>query len=519
MATVNDSIVSARASLEEEIAAFEAVLGSKVSEQEFNEYHERKLDSLKTFYESELRDFPEDEEQAPVPEAAAVEVDEDAALEAEARKQIEEEEAIEAAAQAALAAEEEVTDEAVAEEVAEVAAEADIEAQVAEAEAEAAQAEADAQVEAEAQAQVEAEMAAEAAAAEAAAAADAAQAETDAAVEAEAQKQLENEAAAEAAAAAAEAEAEAEAAAAEAAAAAAAQLQAETEAAEAAAAAEAEAEAKAKAEAEAKAEADAKAAAVAEAGSAAESNPAPAATAPSGGSSMSGASAALEREKLEATTRIPLRPGSRGADIRDPAILETYLEMRDDNHSTKWMILGYKANSKNVLEVAAKGDGQWDEFVAAIPDSSCFMYINYSFGDSNRSKFVFLTYVPDTLGGMAKSRIVGHRPAIYKFIKYAQIQWDALDLADFTEEALKQKLLKAGGANYSVQESDKGNFSNYKKTTKQFYSETEKQGDGKAVSYSDGPLSTTPVDISGRPTVASPTSFLANTSADFKGKK
>lgn len=65
---------------------------------------------------------------------------------------------------------------------------------------------------------------------------------------------------------------------------------------------------------------------------------------------------------------------------------------------------------------------------AHVPDEACYMYLNYSFGDSNRSKFIFMTFVPDTLGGMAKSRIVGHRPAVAKFIKYSQIEVETIRL-------------------------------------------------------------------------------------------
>jgi len=32
-----------------------------------------------------------------------------------------------------------------------------------------------------------------------------------------------------------------------------------------------------------------------------------------------------------------------------------------------------------------------------------------------------MTYVPDKMSGLAKSRVVGHRPAVEKFLKYFQI--------------------------------------------------------------------------------------------------
>lgn len=67
-------------------------------------------------------------------------------------------------------------------------------------------------------------------------------------------------------------------------------------------------------------------------------------------------------------------------------------------------------------------------------------------------------------------------------------------------------------------ESNKGDFTSYKKKTKEFYDETDKRTLVKAV-YNTGPLSTTPCDISGRPTVAAAADAQKNTSDFFKGDK
>jgi len=107
---------------------------------------------------------------------------------------------------------------------------------------------------------------------------------------------------------------------------------------------------------------------------------------------------------------------------------------------------------------------------------------------------------------------------VEKFLKYYQVGLHLLNKAEFIEKTLVDLLLKAGGANYSVQEEQKGDFSSYKNKTKEFYAETEKKGKVDIV-YDQGPLMTTPVDISGRASVAPPTDFQKNTSNDFKGKK
>jgi hypothetical protein len=74
---------------------------------------------------------------------------------------------------------------------------------------------------------------------------------------------------------------------------------------------------------------------------------------------------------------------------------------------------------------------------------------------------------------------------------------------------IREMLLAAGGANYSVQEDNKGDFSGYKNTTKAFYEEKDKNTQVKAI-YETGPLSMTPCDISGRSMVASQTEFKQN---------
>lgn len=50
-----------------------------------------------------------------------------------------------------------------------------------------------------------------------------------------------------------------------------------------------------------------------------------------------------------------------------------------------------------------------------------------------------MSYVPEFLGGLEKSRIVGHRPAVENFIKYSQITWHLLTLEELQEKELQSK--------------------------------------------------------------------------------
>jgi len=221
----------------------------------------------------------------------------------------------------------------------------------------------------------------------------------------------------------------------------------------------------------------------------------------------------------EAAKRINNEPRSGQVDLRDPAVLSTYVRMRDNNDPLNWIIFGYDIKNKDKLLVAETGEGDFDEFYEAIPeDKPVYMFLNYKFGDTGRNKSVFMSYVPDSLNGLTKAKVVGHRGDIEKFIKYMHISWHCLSYDEIKEADLKKMLLNAGGANYSVQEDNKGDFSNYKNTTKSFYSEKDKETQVKAV-YHTGPLSVTPCDISGRAMVASQTEFKSNTSNFFKGER
>eukprot|EP01130_Rhizamoeba_saxonica_P010338 TRINITY_DN422_c0_g1_i5.p1 TRINITY_DN422_c0_g1~~TRINITY_DN422_c0_g1_i5.p1 ORF type:complete len:462 (-),score=142.76 TRINITY_DN422_c0_g1_i5:34-1419(-) len=231
-------------------------------------------------------------------------------------------------------------------------------------------------------------------------------------------------------------------------------------------------------------------------------------------------SARMENARNEARRRIGINPRGRAADLRDESVLESYIQIRDDSHPLSWAIWGY-GDSKNAISVHASGSeiDNFDAIHSNVPHEPIYIYFKYRFGDTMRAKFIFVTYVPDELGPLTKSRILGHRPAVEEFTKYQQITWHINDIEDFRESILNDKLLAAGGANYSVQDSNKGNFSQYKKNTKEFYSDKEKTGNLTDIAFDQGPLTTTPCDISGRPSVAAPSSFQGNTSNDFKASK
>jgi len=231
-------------------------------------------------------------------------------------------------------------------------------------------------------------------------------------------------------------------------------------------------------------------------------------------------SKSVELMRSEAGSRINQNPKLKEADLTDPEILTTYIRMRDDQDPLSWMILGYNNSvSPDKLIVLQSGNGDFEEFSSFLEaEKPVYMYLNYRFGDTGRPRFIFMSYVPEAFNGLQKARVLGHRNAVEGFIKFYQISWHCLSIEEITEAELNKKLRQAGGADYSAQESNKGNFSSYKKTTRDFYEETDKRTAVKPT-YSQGPLAVTPCDISGRAMVAPSSEFQKNTSEVFKGSK
>jgi len=219
--------------------------------------------------------------------------------------------------------------------------------------------------------------------------------------------------------------------------------------------------------------------------------------------------AQLYAEKKDAILRIG-RPTGKACDLTDPGIIEAYMRMRNNNDTLSWFILGYAPNSQTKLNVIALGDTGFNEMKAEVPEDGVYMYLNHRFGDTKRSKFIFMTYVPDSLPGLKKSRVVGHRPAVEKFLKYITFQWHILDKAEMILDYVDKRCRIIGGADYSVQEQNKGDFGSYKQTTREFYQGTDKATQVSGVVYQKGPLTTTPMDLAGRAMVAAQSEFRGN---------
>jgi len=204
----------------------------------------------------------------------------------------------------------------------------------------------------------------------------------------------------------------------------------------------------------------------------------------------------------EVQARIP-KPNPRAADLTDPSISQIYVNIRDDNHPTDWMMLRYEGQT-NKLKAMDSGTGGFQEFSSRIVEEPCFGYFRYTFGDTKRTKFIFVSYVPEKINGLKKAKIASHKPEVASFLKYFHVELNALSKDEITTAKLEAKLKMAGGADYGTGRGGGNNggenFGGIKANAASFYAKTDKES--KPVTYAKGPLSTTPIDLSGRPMVA-----------------
>jgi hypothetical protein len=194
--------------------------------------------------------------------------------------------------------------------------------------------------------------------------------------------------------------------------------------------------------------------------------------------------------------------GNSDCDISSSAIKEAYDKVRDDNSPLNWISLGY-GSSKKVLELYGTGEGGLTEFTASLKeDEITYGYVRVIYGDSQRSKFVFITYVPDGLSILTKSKANTHKPAVTQYLKFLHSDVYATTTAELDEDVIQAKLKAAAGANYGTggtAAAGSEDFGSIKDNAKNFFQQTEGKGSRQSIVYHKGPLGeATPLSLTGR---------------------
>lgn len=187
---------------------------------------------------------------------------------------------------------------------------------------------------------------------------------------------------------------------------------------------------------------------------------------------------------------------------------EHYSSVFSDSDDTNWCVLSYQGQT---LQGSAKGSGGIQELSGVFEDGE----VMYAFlrltktddcGDSVRTKFIFITWVGSSASPLKKGKVNGHKAEVGNLFRGFHIEKAIYERRELIglEAELDILLKKAGGANYdqgNIRSGiSKGNASDYKKATKEFFESKEKESKLGPVVYDKGPLKEglTACDLGGR---------------------
>jgi len=208
-------------------------------------------------------------------------------------------------------------------------------------------------------------------------------------------------------------------------------------------------------------------------------------------------------------------------ELDETAIITAVAELRDDANPIDYVLLGYEDKSKIVLK--AQGSGGLQELRETLDeDSVAYCLFRFMAGDqeSKRVKFIFLTYIGQNVGGMAKGRSAGHKGDVRGLLGQSHLQINADgDRDEFTQEEVASKVKKASGANYDLGSNtgDDGDATYATqagaigKAAADTYKQLEKETTIAPVKYETfARPKETPMDLAGRPMVASASEGMKN---------
>jgi len=203
-------------------------------------------------------------------------------------------------------------------------------------------------------------------------------------------------------------------------------------------------------------------------------------------------------------------------DLSEDAIKPIIAQIRDDAQPETYMILKYESKSKIVC--AKTGTGDLDALHEDLSDDEVqYVLFRYEAGDqeSKRTKFIFLAFIGPNVGGMTKGRVAAHKPDVMAMIGQSHLQISTDDRDEFTAAQVKDKVKKAAGANYDLGSNASGydtKGGEIGKSAAAFYKEKEKETTIAPVKYETfARPKETPMDLQGRPMVASATDGMKNT--------
>ncbi|KAH3767364.1 hypothetical protein Pelo_748 [Pelomyxa schiedti] len=135
--------------------------------------------------------------------------------------------------------------------------------------------------------------------------------------------------------------------------------------------------------------------------------------------------------------------GGRGAIQFSEEVDSTLTQVRDDTSDTDWMVVGY-GSSKTQIELYGSGSGGFDEFIECISSHSedvIYGYLRLTHHKQQRTKFVRITHMPDTLTGFVRAKANTDKPVIEGlFGSTCHAFWNISRASEVTLEAIEGKV-------------------------------------------------------------------------------
>ncbi|KAJ3426439.1 coactosin-like protein [Anaeramoeba flamelloides] len=132
------------------------------------------------------------------------------------------------------------------------------------------------------------------------------------------------------------------------------------------------------------------------------------------------------------------------ANVSDEAILDAYLDVRNDETETNWMACSYVGKT-NDLEMIGSGSAGIDEMKALFdPTKVVYGYLRVVNGDSNtkRTLFVFLTFIGEKCGVMRRARVSVHKADVKQVIKEFAVEFCGSEVDEFDLNKIWQQSFK-----------------------------------------------------------------------------
>lgn len=120
---------------------------------------------------------------------------------------------------------------------------------------------------------------------------------------------------------------------------------------------------------------------------------------------------------------------------KDPLLLETYNEIRDDSNPTNWLVAGYK-DTRDVIQFYEKGSGDFQEMRDYILNLGEVVYAYVRLGD----KFAVITFISDKATGVKRARALVHGRSVNQLFKQNNLTITISNQAELEESHVRNKL-------------------------------------------------------------------------------